>query len=187
MIISKLSLADQIRSHWLSLYLRLPVNGVEKTFLTEMQARERFEAVRWPAGVACPRCGSRRIGFLEDREIHHCRDCSYQFSAKAGSQLHANKIPFLQLFIEAEALVTSRALDRRHFITLARMQRRTGCAYTTVSRTRKLISADLEPDGAGVLGKCICIRELPEELDFLSDAERLAEMSAMASQERRAI
>ena len=51
-------------------------------------SRAYLEEVRWPDGVVCPRCSAARTGYLEAREKHYCRDCSYQFRVSAGTVLH---------------------------------------------------------------------------------------------------
>lgn len=44
-------------------------------------------AMRWPNGVACPHCESKRVSYLSSRRIWKCmnRDCHKQFSVKTGS------------------------------------------------------------------------------------------------------
>ena len=43
--------------------------------------------LRWPEGVACPRCGSNDVRFLEKRRIWECKEKhpKKQFSAKVGT------------------------------------------------------------------------------------------------------
>jgi hypothetical protein len=50
-------------------------------------------ALWWPDGVCCARCLSGRVGFLETRGKHHCRDCGYQFRVTAGTVLHDSHAP----------------------------------------------------------------------------------------------
>lgn len=67
-----------------------------------------IEELRWPEGVECPRCNSNRIGFLELRRKHYCRDCSYQFRVTAGTVLHNSHVSLpdwllaVRLMLEAE-------------------------------------------------------------------------------------
>ena len=71
-------------------------------------ARAYLEELRWPDGVACVRCSSTRVGYLETREKHQCRGCGYQFRVTAGTVLHdshAQPIKWLlavQLMLESE-------------------------------------------------------------------------------------
>ena len=52
-----------------------------------------FAGIRWPNGVACPRCDSTEVGFLSTRRIWKCRTCTKQFSAKVGTVLEDSPIP----------------------------------------------------------------------------------------------
>ena len=42
-------------------------------------------ALRWPNGVACPRCGSKEHSFISTRKIWFCKGCKKQFTVKVGS------------------------------------------------------------------------------------------------------
>ncbi len=44
-----------------------------------------FAGIRWPNGVACPRCESAEVGFMKTGRIWKCRTCAKQFSAKVGT------------------------------------------------------------------------------------------------------
>lgn len=43
--------------------------------------------MRWPNGVTCPHCGSKRVSYLSSRRIWKCmaKECHKQFSVKTGS------------------------------------------------------------------------------------------------------
>lgn len=41
--------------------------------------------LRWPNGVECPRCASKEVSFLGTRRLWKCRECTKQFSVKAGT------------------------------------------------------------------------------------------------------
>ncbi len=67
-----------------------------------------LEELRWPGGVECPRCASDRVGSLDVRKKHYCRDCSYQFRVTAGTVLHNSHVSLpdwllaVKLMLEAE-------------------------------------------------------------------------------------
>ena len=67
-----------------------------------------LEELRWPDGVACLRCASTRVGLLEARKKHYCRDCHYQFRVTAGTVLHNSHVSLpdwllaVQLMLESE-------------------------------------------------------------------------------------
>lgn len=41
--------------------------------------------LRWPGGVACPRCGGGNPPFLRTRRVWKCMGCTRQFSVKVGT------------------------------------------------------------------------------------------------------
>ena len=41
--------------------------------------------LRWPNGVACPRCGAGETSFLSTRKLWKCKGCKKQFSVKVGT------------------------------------------------------------------------------------------------------
>src|SRR4028119_2406101 len=46
---------------------------------------EFLTALRFPSGVACPRCGDTAVGFVKTRRIWNCKGCKKQFSVKVGT------------------------------------------------------------------------------------------------------
>ena len=49
--------------------------------------------IRWPNGVTCPHCGSKRTPFVASRKIWQCKGCRKQFSAKVGTIFEDSAIP----------------------------------------------------------------------------------------------
>ncbi|MDQ2839962.1 MAG: transposase [Acidobacteriota bacterium] len=56
-------------------------------FADPTNCREYLVARRWPKGVACPRCGSSNVLFLEKYNRWHCREkhTAPQFTLKTGT------------------------------------------------------------------------------------------------------
>src|SRR5438034_61005 len=65
-----------------------------KYFSTGDNALNFVVSLRWPAGVVCPRCGSKEVRFLKSRKIWECPDCTEkrQFSAKVGTVMEDSPI-----------------------------------------------------------------------------------------------
>ena len=42
-------------------------------------------ALRWPNGIACPRCDCREHSFISTRRIWFCKGCKKQFTVKVGT------------------------------------------------------------------------------------------------------
>jgi transposase-like protein len=41
--------------------------------------------MRWPEGIACPRCESKNVSYVKSRFVWQCKGCRKQFSVKAGT------------------------------------------------------------------------------------------------------
>ena len=76
-------------------------------FNSEDRCREYVEALRWPSGVCCTRCGSVSVSKVIKRHQYDCNDCRYQFSAMAGTVFHDSHLPltkwFLAVYLMCEA------------------------------------------------------------------------------------
>src|SRR4051812_31321300 len=55
--------------------------------------------LRWPEGVECPRCDSKKISRLAERKQYECSDCRYQFSVRAGTVFQDSKLPLWKWFL----------------------------------------------------------------------------------------
>ena len=58
----------------------LTLKGLSYNEARENEARETLERLRWPGGVACPRCGSTDVAKLEAgkkirKGLYRCKDC----------------------------------------------------------------------------------------------------------------
>lgn len=63
-------------------------------FSDPKNCREYLVARRWPDGVACPRCGSKNVLFLEKYNRWHCREKhpAPQFTLKTGTVMEDSPI-----------------------------------------------------------------------------------------------
>ena len=50
-------------------------------------------ARRWPNGVECPRCQSKKVSRIKARKVFDCDGCRYQFSVTAGTIFHDSHLP----------------------------------------------------------------------------------------------
>lgn len=62
------------------------------------KAREHLEALHWPQGPVCPRCGGMdRITKLAGKStrpgVHKCNDCAKPFTVTVGTIFEDSKIP----------------------------------------------------------------------------------------------
>jgi transposase-like protein len=51
--------------------------------------------MRWPSGIVCPHCESKRVSYLSSRRIWKCmaKDCHKQFSVKTQSVFEDSPVP----------------------------------------------------------------------------------------------
>jgi len=87
-------------------------------FGNDETCRAHLEALRWPDGIACLRCGSITVYRLPKRNQFECKDCAYQFSVTTGTVLNDTHLPLWKWFIatylivEAKKGISSRQLGR---------------------------------------------------------------------------
>jgi transposase-like protein len=76
-------------------------------FQSEEKCREYLIALRWPDGVTCPRCQSKKVSHIATRDQFDCDSCRYQFSVRAGTIFHDSHLPlwkwFLATYLMSEA------------------------------------------------------------------------------------
>jgi transposase-like protein len=112
-------------------------------FEDDTAARELLEALRWPNGPRCPRCGAHNADvFLiagpkhSHREgLYQCKPCRRQFSVTVGTLLERLRVPMSTLVRAAHAF--SRDDDSKP--TLLEIHRQIGVSYRTVLRMRDII------------------------------------------------
>ncbi len=84
------------------------INLIER-FRSEEKCRAYLEALRWPDGPACPRCGCcEGISRIHDRGQFDCDSCRYQFSVTAGTIMHDTKLPLWKWFLAVYMMVESK-------------------------------------------------------------------------------
>lgn len=118
------------------------VSLVEK-FHSEEKCRAYLEALRWPGGVCCTRCGSVSVSRLRERSQFDCNDCRYQFSVTSGTIFHDTKIPLWKWFLAVYMMVES-----KKGVSANQLKRTLKVAYKTAwylcHRIRKALET---PDG----------------------------------------
>ena len=84
-----------------------------------------LEAIRWPHGPACLRCGDMDVAEIKDREPWYCRSCHYHFSVTAGSIMHDSHLPprkrFAAIYLMCESKKGMSAIQREGEVRLERI------------------------------------------------------------------
>lgn len=70
--------------------------------------REVLEQLRWPDGVACPRCGGLHNRNTQSRNQYDCANCGYQFSVTSGTMLHDTHLPLRKWFVATYLICESK-------------------------------------------------------------------------------
>jgi transposase-like protein len=78
--------------------------------LSEEQARDYFEHIRWPNGPVCPRCGSVESTKLQGKAhrvgLYRCQGCEDQFTSTIGTILEDSHLP-IRTWLMAFAILCS--------------------------------------------------------------------------------
>jgi ribosomal protein L37AE/L43A len=156
-----LSKHDIERIHWMTLALRLPEGGVEAKFPNSDSCVDHLAEVRWLSQEHCPRCDARDIAPKSSRKTYRCRKCAYQFSATVGTFAHGVNKELLTYFLAAEDIIKRKATMSSFDIIAAHdFNDRHGLAYETARRLLKLLKAELLLEDGGLIGRCICSKEI---------------------------
>ena len=95
-------------------------------FHSDERCRTYLEALRWPDGLACLRCGSIAISRSHKRNQLICDSCDYNFSVTANTILHDTHLPLVKWFIATYLMCES-----KKGIPANQMKRTLNVAYKT--------------------------------------------------------
>jgi transposase-like protein len=95
-------------------------------FGSEDKCRAYLEALRWPNGVHCTRCGSTKISRIRARDQFDCDNCRYQFSVRAGTIFHDSHLPLWKWFLAVYVMGES-----KKGISANQLKRMLGVSYKT--------------------------------------------------------
>ena len=95
-------------------------------FNCDEKCRKRLEELRWPNGVACPRCGDMSVARIKGRGQWDCRGCGYQFSVTSGTIMHDSHLPLRKWFAAIYLMCES-----KKGISALQVKRLLGTGYQT--------------------------------------------------------
>jgi transposase-like protein len=100
-------------------------------FTNETAAREAIEAVLWPHGPVCPRCGSfDRIGKVDGKSarpgLYYCGECKRQFTVTVGTIFERSKVPLSKWWLAIHLMASSKKGMSAH-----QLHRSLGVTYQT--------------------------------------------------------
>ena len=78
-------------------------------FPDDAAAEVWFEAQRWPNGISCPTCGSKRYSLVKSRKPmpYRCKDCREHFSVRKGTVMQSSKLGYQKWAVAIYLVATS--------------------------------------------------------------------------------
>jgi transposase-like protein len=106
----------------------LKMGDLMARFRCEDSCRAYLEALRWPDGLRCVRCGSDKVVRIKNRPQYECRaaECGYHFSVTAGTKLHDSHLELWKWFLVAYLMIHS-----KKGMSAKQIQRMLGGSYKT--------------------------------------------------------
>jgi transposase-like protein len=99
---------------------------IQRLFDTDDKCREVLVRLRWPHGIECPRCKSKRISWIAANKQFDCADCEYHFSVTAGTIFNDSHLPLTTWFTAVVLLV-----EARKGMSANQIKRTLGVSYKT--------------------------------------------------------
>ncbi len=128
-------------------------------------------SVRWPFGVACPRCGSQEVGkFSKPRYVCNCKNCKKQFTVKVGTVMEDSPLP-LSTWLPACWLI----MNAKNGISSCEVARALGVRQATAwfllhrirhmmrTGTFEKLSGEIEADETFIGGKAANMHKVKRE------------------------
>jgi len=96
----------------------MTLNDLSHLYSTDEQCRALLKKLRWPYGVECLRCKSKKVFELADYAKFECGECGYQFSVTTQTIFHDTHLPLetwlmaVLLLVEARKGMSANQLKR---------------------------------------------------------------------------
>lgn len=143
------------------------MNLIELARLTEDEARELIEGIRWPNGPVCPHCGivdraTRLEGDATRSGVYKCRECRKQFTVTVNTIMHRSKVSLSKWLMAFHLMCSSKkgvsALQLQRELGLGSYQTAWHMAHRVryamqVGGIGATLSGDVEVDETYVGGK----------------------------------
>jgi transposase-like protein len=104
----------------------MTLKDLTQMFSTDEQCRNMLKRLRWPAGVECIRCKSKRVFEVPTQRKFECVECRYQFSVLTQTVFHDTHLP-LEIWFMAVLLL----VEARKGISANQVKRTLGVGYKT--------------------------------------------------------
>ena len=99
--------------------------------MTEDEAREYIESIRWPHGAVCPHCGNKKGNYLLKGKstkpgTRKCKSCRALFSVTVGTVMHRSHLTYRQWVIAFHLMCSS-----KKGMAACQLERELGMTYKT--------------------------------------------------------
>jgi transposase-like protein len=111
-------------------------------FHSENKCRAYLEELRWPENIHCPRCQSKKISRIQERDQFDCDACRYQFSVTSGTIFHDTHLPLWKWFLAVYMMCES-----KKSVSALQLKRTLGVAYKTAWYLCHRIRAAMDETG----------------------------------------
>jgi transposase-like protein len=81
---------------------------LHEMFGTDDRCREILERLRWPDGIACPRCQHKGHSWLEKYDRYECNACQHQYTVISGTIFQDTHLALTKWFVATYLLCESR-------------------------------------------------------------------------------
>jgi transposase-like protein len=99
---------------------------LNRMYSTDQRCRELLKKLRWPLGIECLRCKSKKVCELSTQKKFECMECGYQFSVLTGTIFHDTHLPIETWFMAVLLLI-----EARKGISANQIKRTIGISYKT--------------------------------------------------------
>src|SRR6202012_1798511 len=106
--------------------LAMTLTDLNQMFSTDEQCRALLAKLRWPYGVECLRCKSKKVLDLAKQKKYECGECGYQFSVTTQTIFHDTHLPLETWFMAVLLIV-----EARKGMSANQIKRTLGISYKT--------------------------------------------------------
>ena len=92
----------------LIMYTSMKIFEFEKYFPNEETCKAKFREIREKEGIDCRKCGCKRQYWKTSKEMFQCAKCGHRQGLRAGTVMHASKLPFRYRFIAIHLLTATK-------------------------------------------------------------------------------
>ncbi len=121
-----------------------------RNFGTEDECRAHLEKLRFPDGLECLRCHSKKVWEYNHRFEYLCSNCQYHFSVTAGTIFHDSHIRLTKWFYAIHLIVHA-----KKGLSAMQLMRELGVSYKTAwylgHRIREAMQDDLSENLKGTI------------------------------------